>query len=350
MSTIRRLPAWDGLVPEWGEASGAVWLSRGATILRAGGIGEAPRTVATVPLPAARGFASRFTLARRLLRLDCYNVVPLADGRLFVSFDNAMFIVDGARWTEVQGLQRRFRILRGCCALTPEGDLYFGEYFPNRDRAAHVNVYRLAAGSATAEVVHTFAPGVVRHIHGVHWDPFARELWLCAGDFPAECRILRTADGFASMRTVGEGDESWRAIMPLFTSDAVYYATDCEHMANAVYRIDRASGKREKLCAIDGPSYYGCQTADAIAYATTAELCPSQERPEAALWLIENGGRPQQIASYRKDFLALKVLVPFFQAGVVQFPAGNRNGRAVPFTGRGLDSLGGKMMLLEPCS
>jgi hypothetical protein len=39
---------------------------------------------------------------------------------------------------------------------------------------------------------------------------------VLTGDAGSECRIMRTEDGFASVETVGEGDETWRAVSVLF--------------------------------------------------------------------------------------------------------------------------------------
>jgi len=348
---IAALPAWDGLVPEWLCPDGSVWLSRGPDILKAECLGGSVRKVGTVPLSSAHRAAVTSPLARRLLRLACYNVVPLEATRLLVSFDTRHLVLDTVtgEWSPIVGLDRPFRILRGCCALTPDGDLFFGEYFANRDRGCPVHIYRLARGTSQAERIYTFPAGVIRHIHGVHWDPYSASLWLCAGDLPAECRILRSYDRFKTIHTVGQGDESWRAIQPMFTPDTIFYATDCEHLANAIHAIDRATGERRSLTAIDGPSYYGAQLAGLVLYATTAELCPSQQHPEAALWAIGAGPEPKRLDSFRKDLLAKRALVRLFQPGMVLFPSGERNSSRLPFTGCGLKDLDGRMMVIGSC-
>jgi len=346
MIRIEPLAVWDGYTPEWIEGGGAVWLSRGDAIYRAGRLGAAPRRIARAPIEAWRRLATRFDLFKRAFRLAFYSVVPRGDGSLFIAFDRSLLVYQDGEWRRVEGLARPFRILRGCCALANDGSIYFGEYFNNADRGAHVHVYRLPPASHRAEIVHSFAPGEIRHVHGIYLDPVTDHLWICAGDLPSECRVLRSRDRFRSLETVGNGDESWRAVKVLFTDTAIYYATDSEFAPNYIYRIRRDDFVRERVAEIDGPFYYSTDVGGGLAFATTAELCPSQKRPEAVIWSIEEDGAVRDLARYRKDLFALRQLVPYFQAGIVQFPSGRSRAAAAPFSGSGLVGLNSRMFML----
>lgn len=338
---LARFPAWDGFVPEWIDERGSVWLSRSNVVYRASKYGAAPERVGAVPISSVKALLARSSYAQRLLRLSFYNVVPLANGRIFATYGHELFVLEGNKAHAITGVRRPFRVLRGGCAVTPSGDIFFGEYFPNRDRAEPVAIYRIGAGTAKAEVVFEFAPGEVRHVHSVRFDAVTGDLWTCTGDLPSECRVLRTSDSFGSLQTVGSGDETWRAISPQFTKEAVFYATDSEFADNAIYRIDRTTNARTTVCEIDGPSYYGAQCKDLVLFATTAELCPSQKEKAAALWAIDESGAVR-VRSWAKDLWGLKPLVGVFQPGVVQFPSGAASDIAI-FTGSGLRNLRGRM-------
>ena len=342
---LERLPVWDGFVPEWAGADGSHWLSCGPSLYHAASLGAAPRFVARFPLSGWKGAVSGFSLARRLLRLGFYAVVPRPDGSLFVSFNRSFGILRDGKFEPLQGLAKTFRNLRGGTALAPSGAIYFGEYVINRGRSDSVNIYRLPPGSSRAEIVHTFGPAVVRHVHSVRWDEFTARLWICCGDLPAECRILSTTEDFTTIDTVGIGDESWRAIQPMFLKDEVYYATDAEFDPNAIYRIRRDTGARDLVTAIDGPSYYGGRAGAYAIYATTAELCPSQSKKAAELWAVDDAGATR-LGVYKKDLLGLRRLVPFFQPGLVLFPAGPGAGPLV-LTGMGLKGLSGRAFVLK---
>lgn len=343
---IRALPSWNGFVPEWIEERGAVWLSRRDRLFRASAIESTPEEVGRVPTPGWRRLAAALPLGARFLRFAFYNVVPLPGGDLFASFDRGMWRFTRKRWHPVRGTLRPARILRGGCATTSDGSVFFGEYVSNPNRSETIHLYRLPPDSDTAEVVQAFEPGTLRHIHSVRRDPFTDELWLCSGDHPLECRILASSDGFTTTRVVGEGDESWRAIHPIFTPKQIFYATDSEFAQNRIYSISRADGTRQTVTEIDGPSYYGAVMTQAALFATTAELCPSQSEPAASLWSVSADAKTQRFADYRKDLFGSKFLATLFQPGIVLFPGQFEGCSTIPFTGTGLSGLQGRMFAI----
>ena len=347
MLHIRPLPEWDGFTPQWIEASGAHWLSKGAAIYRAGALGAPPGHVATVPTPKWKRALCRLPYVERVLRFSVYNLIPRSDGSLFVTFAKSLFVWQDGIWHQIEGLAHPFRVLRGCAAQDGNGTIYFGAYFSNADRASKVEIYAIEPGSTRAETVRTFQPGQVRHVHGIHTDPVTGALWSLTGDLPDECRIERSKDGFASTEMIGTGDESWRGIHPQFTQDAIYYATDAEFDQNHIYRIDRASGARTPVTQIDGPSYYGATVGDHVVFATTAELCPSQKGKDAQLWAIGPDGAPQNLRAWRKDLFANRRLMQLGQAGIVQFASSEGPVTEMPFTGTGLKGLNNRMFVLS---
>ena len=345
--SIERLRAWDGFAPHWVEADGSYWLSRREKIFRAASLGAKPEYCASVPAPSLKSLISRLPYAERALRFSVYNIVPRPDGSVFVTFGRSFYTYHDGHWTEVTGTVRPCRVLRGTAAVVPSGDIYFGEYFDNPDRSDEVHVFRIPAGSSEAECVHTFQPGEVRHVHGLHFDPIGQSVWLLTGDLPNECRILETADGFQSVQTVGAGDESWRGISPCFRRDAIFYATDAQFEQNYIYRIDRACRERTPVTEIDGPSYYSAQFGNHVVFCTTAELCPSQKEGSAAMWLVDPAGSANAVGSWQKDLFRSHRLADIFQYGIIQLPYGNLSDAALPFTGTGLRGLNRRMFVLK---
>src|SRR5262249_50577314 len=190
------------------------------------------------PAPAWRSVLCRMRPAQRLLRFLFYNVLRMRDDVLFATFDRGMALFESGRFVPLGGLVRPCRVLRGACAQDGAGDVYVGEYFSNQERGP-VHVYRSAPGQARLEIAHTFPAGAVRHVHGIYADPYADALWCVTGDRTGECRVMRTADGFRTVETVGAGDETWRTGSVLFTADAVYYASDAEFVPNHLTRPAR---------------------------------------------------------------------------------------------------------------
>lgn len=349
--SVAEVPALRGYAVEWLEP-GTMVLSRRRHLYMATADAP-PRLLASIPAPLWRRAAARLRPAQRLLRHLVYNVVRLADGSFFVTFDRSVGVVGaaprseraaaggaavaagaapaGAGYRTLAGLVRPCRVLRGAAALHDDGCVYFGEYLGNPGRGP-VRVYRYAPGEGAVDVVHEFPAGHVRHIHGIYHDPHTSRLWCLTGDFGDECRILYTEDGFHSVHTLGAGDESWRCVSLLFTATHLYYATDAEFDRNRVYCVDRATSKREQLGELDGPTYYTTSCGEDLFFAVTAELCPSQVGRTAALWRWGGDARLERLAVFAKDRLPVSLFLP----GTLHFPRGPGLAQELFFHGVGL--------------
>ena len=239
----------------------------------------------------------------------------MTGGEIFVSFDREIGVIRNGSLMRLGGLIRPCRILRSGAAADRDGRIYFGEYFGNPDKEA-VHIYRFTPGDDRVEVVHNFAPGEVRHVHGIYWDDCDDSLVCLTGDADSECRMLRTRDGFVTIEKIGSGDESWRAVSSLFTENAIYYGTDAEYRTNSIYRLDRSTGKRVELGKVSGTVFYSSLFERAKFFATTAENAPSQVENVAALWCVGEDNSLVPIGSYAKD----RWHTTLFGFGTILFP------------------------------
>lgn len=311
---------------EWIEP-GRVLLSQGRALYEARAVGEPPRRIGRFPAPAWKRAASVMRHGQRALRFMFYNVLPLRDGSIFLTFGRGAAVWRNGEIRELRGIVRPCRILRGGAALAADGAVYFGEYLDNAERGV-MRVYRYVPGADEVDVAHAFAPGEVRHIHGVFADPFDGTTWCVSGDVEGECRIMHTTDGFRTIDVVGSGDESWRTVSVQFSPDAVFYAMDAEFTQNYLMRIDRRTGERTQLAPVGGPVYYSTAAGGQLFFAVTAELCPSQREPQAEIWCIDPAsGRCRRIVTLRKD----RYSVRYFMPGTVDFARGPRDADRVYF-------------------
>jgi len=301
---------------EWAEA-GRYLLSLREELFQADSLEPPFLRLGAFPAPAWKRVLARFRLAQRALRFMYFNVLPLRDGSIFLTFAKSIGVCRDGRISELAGLQRPCRILRSGAALATDGTVYFGEYLLNRQRG-EMRVYRYVPGDDRVEVVHVFPRSTVRHIHGIFVDPYDGALWCLTGDTGDECRILRTTDGFRTLETIGGGDETWRTVSMLFSPRAFYYAMDAEFRQNYIYRVDRVSGERERLAAVGGPVYYSCAAGSQYFFAVTAELCPSQEGRSAELWCVGDDGRCELAMTLEKDRFSPR----YFMPGTIDFPRG----------------------------
>jgi len=78
------------------------------------------------------------------------------------------------------------------CA-TPDGHVFWGEYFDNPDRK-EVHIYGSDDNGATWQAAYTFPAGAVRHVHNIVYDQWADCLWVLTGDNArnaVSCGLLR---------------------------------------------------------------------------------------------------------------------------------------------------------------
>lgn len=300
--------------------------------------------MARLPVPVRLAPFAMMRLGRRLARLSFYNVLPVGE-EVFFTFDRQVGVLRAGAARPLDGLVRPVRVLRGGVAVTPEREVFFGEYFDNRERQ-EVRIYRWRPGTGEVRVAHTFPPGAVRHVHCVRWDPVAGRLLIATGDVGDECRLLSATTDFSEIAVLGMGGEAYRAISPLPGAEAIWYGTDAQFRPNRLLRLDRCGGGPQPLAEVNGPVYYAAEFAGLRLFATTAELCPSQTSPEAVIHAVGTDGRVCEIARWRKDVLPGRL----FQHGIIGFPvvAPGVSPAMLPFSGTALEGLDGRVMMLRP--
>ena len=167
---------------------------------------------------------ARTPLVSRLLRCGFHGLTPLPNGDMVA-------VVRGAILHRAAGADRfevAHRIERGSrplnVGLAPSGRLFFGEYFGNPDRA-EVHVYGSDDGRSW-EVAHTFPAGSIRHVHGVHADPYRGGVWVLTGDDDQESGLYWSDDDLATLEPVVSGTQRARAVAVLPRPEAGIVPTD----------------------------------------------------------------------------------------------------------------------------
>jgi hypothetical protein len=311
---VEEITELRGYTVEWAEA-GRYYLSRSNMLFHSTDLKPPFKKIATISAPSWKQAASNFRLAQRLLRFMVTNVVPLANGDLFVTFDKAVGVIRDGVYTELTGLTRPCRVLRSACAVDGVGEIYFGEYLANDERG-EMRVYHYSPGGGSIETAYTFPAGSIKHIHGIYFDKYTDSLLCLTGDNESECRMIRTFDGFRTAEIVGEGDETWRAVSILFDENAMYYGMDAEFRSNHIYRLDRGTLERTSLAEVNGTVFYSKQLGQELFFATTAENAPSQTENVAAIWNVSPDGACREIAKFYKDGWHGTL----FMFGTVHFP------------------------------
>jgi len=266
--------------------------------------------------PAWRSLTSRSKIAFRLVR-DGFHALAITSGGGLIG------AVPGAIVTLEPG-QSEFsishRISRGTRPLhvtaTPDGRVFFGEYFKNEKRE-EVHIYGSYDEGRTWENAYTFPTGAVRHVHNIVYDRFENCLWIFTGDYGDECRILRASCDLKSVDPAMAGNQQVRAVAAVVTAEGVYFASDTPLEANHVYRMNR-DGKLVTLADLESSCIEGCQLKNTVIFSTMVE--PSAANPSQLVSLYA-GRKPEswrRIASWRKDAWSMR----FFQYGNAFLPTG----------------------------
>lgn len=154
-------------------------------------------------------------------------------------------------------------LFAGVAAHQQSGNFYFGEYI---NTVKDVRIIKFCPEDSQLSVVRTFKAGVVKHIHGIFYDEFRNRLWVTTGDKNEQCRIMYTEDEFKTLQTLGEGDQSWRAVSVIPLEHGMLWGTDAGKDAtkediNKIFYYDFETQQRSEIATIGNPAYHSARIA-----------------------------------------------------------------------------------------
>jgi hypothetical protein len=263
-----------------------------------------------------RILTSSARLSYRLFRDGFHTLAVLPSGQFLAA-------VPGAIVTLLPG-ETEFRvsheIIRGTRPLhvtaTPEGHLFWGEYFDNQDRE-EVHIYASPDGGLTWEVAYTFVKGAVRHVHNIIYDEWERCLWILTGDNGPECKILRASIDFDRVDVVLSGHQQARSVAFIPMRDAVYFASDTPLEKNHIYRMGR-NGSMVSVATIEGSSLCGCRVGSSMFFSTMAEPSAANGSRVIKVYRSSDGDHWQEFLEWQKDAWPMRL----FQYGNAFLPDG----------------------------
>jgi len=294
---IRRIPR---MRPLYVEPDGTLWAGRGTQLHRSDDAGGSFSPVATYRGDMTQRLGQWSRLAARLFRSGFHTVLPLPDGSCIATVRGRLVKQDphATTFREVFLVPRGSRPLNLC--TTPDGSIFFGEYFFNRERQA-VHIYASVDRGESWEVAHTFAPGAIRHVHGVFYDRFRRGCWVLTGDEDHESKILLTEDGFRSLEVVFEGSQRYRAVSAIPRPDCLITGTDTPHRPNYVQRLYPESGRSERVVSLPGSVLQGAEVGPYQVFSVSAEPSRVNTSRDASLYVSKGGTTWSRLYARRRD-------------------------------------------------
>lgn len=322
---LRRIGRYPGLrVLAW--AHGALYAGRRYDLLR-----WDPRQAIWHPVAAydpgpRRRLTSATRLGARLFRDGLHALAGLPDGTIVAVLPR---MIARLRPGDAR-LQPVFEVPRGTRPLaitaTPDGRLFWGEYFRNPGREP-VHIYGSTDGTSW-EAVYTFPARSIRHIHSITYDPFEGCLWVLTGDEGPESRIIRAGLDWTSLDTVVAGTQQARAVTLVVRPEAIYFATDSPWEQNYIYRLDR-TGRLGRLAPIAGSCFWSCGVGGALFFSTAVEPSPVNRSLMATLYGSPDGWHWTPVLEWPRD----RWPSGLFQYANIILPAGDNPTALLAATG-----------------
>ena len=304
-----RALAWNGDM---------LYASRGYTLLSAKvNEGEIEwRTVGKFRPAFWRSLSSRYRLSSRLFRDGFHALAVLSSGHLVAAVPGAMITMAPGE-TEFRATHRVVRGTRPLhIAVTPEDQVFWGEYFDNAQRD-EVHIYVSTDYGAGWKIVYTFPTRSIRHVHNIIYDPWQNCLWVLTGDNGSECRILRASCDFTTVETVLSGNQQARAVALVPMADGLYFSSDTPFEANHVYFLDRR-GQLSKRAVVSSSSIYGCRAGEAVFFSAMVEPSAVNTERTVQLYGSRDGQTWQSLLQWQKDLWPMGL----FQYGNALLPDG----------------------------
>jgi hypothetical protein len=261
------------------------------------------------------------SLSSRLFRDGFHALAVLPSGHLVAAVAGAIV----ALGPDERNFRVTHKITRGTRPLhitpTPQGKLFWGEYFDNPERE-EVHVYCSLDQGDTWQIAYTFPARAIRHVHNIVFDPWADCLWIFTGDNGQECRILRASVDFENVEEVLSGSQQARAVAAVPAVNGIYFSSDTPFEANHVYLLNRKN-QFSTIAGLSSSSIYGCRVADGIFFSTMVEPSEVNRDTQVRVYGGRMGSALAPLLAWQKDGWPMR----FFQYGNAFLPDGeNTNG------------------------
>jgi len=283
--------------------------------------------------------AARFTLLRRLLRLDAGPACPLIEENKFlVFFNNKLFLVDVIKRNAT--INDRYTINSRPLSMTllrngeNSGGVVFGEYEFNHN-CNPVNIY-IRRVSGEIAVAYSFGNGEINHVHSIVEDDEGAGLYILTGDFNDAATIWKSDANFKVVAPLWRANQLTRACWAAVKSGTIVYGTDTQSEVNYLCSASAdGSGEIIKKFPIVGSSIYWSTAHRSVLIFSTAVEPEAIEKWStlalfstriakgiisdfACVYVVSDDFHAEIVFRGRKDCWPFRL----FQFGTIQFPAG----------------------------
>jgi hypothetical protein len=254
------------------------------------------------------------TIAARTLRLNIQTLQVLEDGtRVAVARDGIYRATAGET-----RMKLTWPITRGSrpINLSAHGSrLLFGEYGGVVMNRLGVRIYVSEDGGEHFEPTFEFPNGDIHHVHNVVVDPYADHYWVLTGDHGRTPGIAVLSKDGRHLDWVDRGHQMVRAVSALPRPDCLIYGSDSELEPNYLIRLEKKTGRWERLLPTEGSSLYATEVAGMAVISTSVESNAVNPSRYSCLYGSHDDVSWSRIAAFQKDFWH-----PMLHLGLVVLP------------------------------
>lgn len=325
------------------DARGSLYIARKYRIFRSDDGGATWVLDCLVPTSGWKPWAAEFALAARLLRYNIQAFQVLADGsRVAVARDGIYRA--GAGETR---MTKAWSVTRGSRPITLSADenrVLFGEYGgPEMDHVG-VRVYLSEDSGRHFEPLFEFPKGDIHHIHNVVVDPYADHYWVLAGDHGRTPGIAALSKEGRNLDWLDRGHQMVRAVSALPRPDCLIYGSDSELEPNFIIRLDKASGRCDRLRPVEGSSLYAADVAGMAVISTSVEASAVNTSRQCSLYGSTDDATWSPLIRFEKDIWS-----PILHFGLIVLPTVQDPGAARwMFSGQALKGHHDRVSLCGP--
>jgi len=201
--------------------------------------------------------------------------------------------------------------------LSADGQrVLFGEYGGAEMDRVQVRLYCSDDGGRHFEPTYEFPKGDVHHIHNIVVDLYANHYWVLAGDHGRTAGIGVLSKDCRHLDWVARGNQMVRAVRVLVRSDCLIYGSDSEVESNYVVRLEKKSGRYERVIPVDGSSLYAADFGGLAIISTSVEPSKINKGKHASLYSSLDGANWTRQLSLHKDGWGTWL----FQIGLIVLP------------------------------
>jgi hypothetical protein len=318
-----------------------LFCSRGNRIVATNDDGRSFEPICTLQVSNSYRLAGASTLSRRVTRTDCFRMREVTGGKRAYVFRGGIYVQNSGSDVAVCTM----RIPRGSrpvsLATNSQGHVVFGEYFANQARQ-EVHIYGSNDGGMNWDIVYTFEPGAIRHVHGIAYDRWDDCYWICTGDYDNENCLIRASCDFTDVRILRQGGQHNRFFTLQVFENQIVAATDTPLESNYVFVIDKDTGEARQANAIENASFCTCVVGNQVFVSTNAERSPVNDNHHSHIWMGHQSllhwdrilSRPVDVVDKIGRLPGLRN--GFFQHPHFAFPEGTNPGHHLVCYGMGL--------------